>query len=91
MSDSILPSGCSASCVKDEASSRSTRRVAIGTPRGGDGGFNARWPWHLDPATISFAETTIEAFQTAVSAIEDDLDYWIEFGQVCIEGSRRSA
>jgi hypothetical protein len=29
---------------------------------------------------------TIEACQTAASAIGTDLDYWIDFGQVCIWG-----
>lgn len=58
----------------------------MGTPRRGDGGFNAPWVWHLDPATISFAEVTIEACQTRASAVEEDLDYWIEFGQVCVSG-----
>lgn len=59
---------------------------ALGTPRRGDGGFNAPYAWHLDPASITFAEVTIEACQAAASAIADDLDYWIGFGQVCIWG-----
>lgn len=59
---------------------------ALGTPRRGDGGFNAPWTWHIDPASVTFAEVTIEACQTAMSAIDDDLDYWIDFGQVCIWG-----
>lgn len=61
-------------------------RWVLGTPRRGDGGFNTGYSWHLDPATISFAEVTIEACQTAASAVADDLDYWIGFGQVCIWG-----
>ena len=61
-------------------------RWVLGTLRRGDGGFNAPWAWHLDPASISFAEITIEACQTAASAIADDIDYWIGFGQVCIWG-----
>ena len=59
---------------------------ALGTPRRGNGGFNAPYSWHIDPATITFAEVTIEACQAAASAIADDLDYWIGFGQVCIWG-----
>lgn len=59
---------------------------ALGTPRRGSGGFNGPYSWHIDPASITFAEVTIEACQTAASAIGDDLDYWIEFGQVCIWG-----
>lgn len=61
-------------------------RWLLGTLRRGDGGFNAPWTWHLDPASISFAEVTIEACQTRASAIANDLDYWIGFGQVCIWG-----
>ena len=61
-------------------------RWVTGRPVRGDGGFNTGYSWHLDPATISFAEVTIEACQTAASAVADDLDYWIGFGQVCIWG-----
>jgi hypothetical protein len=61
-------------------------RWMLGTIRRGDGAVNTGFNWHLDPATISFAEVTIEACQTAASAIADDLDYWIGFGQVCIWG-----
>jgi hypothetical protein len=61
-------------------------RWVVGTLRRGDGGFNAPWGWHLDPASISFAELTIEACQTAAAAIADDIDYWVGFGQVCIWG-----
>lgn len=59
---------------------------ALGTPRRGNGGFNAPYSWHLDPATITFAEVTIEACQAVASAVADDLDYWIGFGQVCLWG-----
>ena len=58
----------------------------LGTPRRGNGGFNAPYSWHLDPASITFAEVTIEACQSAASAVADDLDYWIGFGQVCLWG-----
>ena len=61
-------------------------RWAIGAPRRGDGGFNAPWHWHIDPATVSFAEITIEACQATPSYIEQNLDYWLRFGQVCIMG-----
>jgi hypothetical protein len=63
-----------------------TAQWALGTPRRGNGGFNAPYSWHLDPATITFAQLTIEACQTAASAVADDLDYWIGFGQVCLWG-----
>ena len=63
-----------------------TGQWALGTLRRGDGGFNGPWTWHIDPASVTFAEVTIEACQTVASAIDDDLDYWINFGQVCIWG-----
>lgn len=59
---------------------------ALGTPRRGDGGFNAPFTWHIDPSSVTFAEVTIEACQVSASMIADDLDYWINFGQVCIWG-----
>jgi hypothetical protein len=61
-------------------------RWVLGTPRVGDGGFNTGYLWHLDPESISFAEVTIEACQTAASAVNGNLSYWIGFGQVCIWG-----
>ncbi len=61
-------------------------RWAAGTPRRGDGGFNAPWHWYLDPTTVSFAQVTIEACQTGAAGVEDNLDYWLRFGQVCIPG-----
>ena len=65
-------------------------RWVTGVPARGDGGFNRPWSWHLDPATIEFAEVTAEACQTTAGAIGDDLDYWLRFGRVCI-GSRIEA
>ena|SRR5437016_9058135 len=59
-------------------------RWAVGAIRPGDGGFNAPWHWHLDPATVSFAEVTIEACQATPTYIDQTLDYWIAFGRVCI-------
>ena len=61
-------------------------RWLIGRPVRGNGDFNTGWAWHLDPASISFAEVTIEACQSAAGVVGDDLDYWIGFGQVCIWG-----
>lgn len=61
-------------------------RWVTGRPVRGNGGFNTGYSWHLDPGSIGFAEVTIEACQTAASAVADDLDYWIGFGQVCIWG-----
>jgi hypothetical protein len=61
-------------------------RWVVGAVRRGDGGVNASWSWHLDPTTIAFPEITIEACQATPEYIEQTLEYWITFGQVCISG-----
>lgn len=55
-----------------------------GTVRRGNGGHNAPWSWHLDPATVDFAEVTIEACQTTAAYVEEHLDEWMSYGTVCI-------
>lgn len=50
----------------------------------GDGGFNAPYGWHLDPATVEFADITIELCDGLPSFIDEDLDYWVDtVGQYC--------
>ena len=34
--------------------------IVAGTLRAGDGGFNAPWSWHMDPASIAFPDVAIE-------------------------------
>lgn len=63
-----------------------TQRWVVGAIRRGNGGVNSPWGWHLDPATIGFPEITIEACQATPEYIEQTVDYWIAFGQVCISG-----
>jgi hypothetical protein len=63
-----------------------TQRWVVGAIRRGDGGVNTSWSWHLDPTTIAFPESTIEACQATPEYIEQTLEYWITFGQVCISG-----
>lgn len=60
-------------------------RWVTGVPVRGSS-FNHGWSWHLDPPSISFAEVTIEACQTTLDYLEDNLDYWIDFGEVCVDG-----
>ncbi len=57
---------------------------SVGRLRPGNGGFNSPWSWHLDPETILFEEVTIEACQTWPSAVENELNYWLYFGHVCL-------
>ena len=65
-------------------------RFVIGALRAGNGGFNQPWSWHLDPSTIQIAVITIEACQTDIRGVEDDLEYWLQFqrtsGPPCIGG-----
>jgi hypothetical protein len=74
----------------DQLLASGQQRWVTGRLRVGHGGFNQPWSWHLDPATIELAEVTIEACQTTIRGVEDDLDYWLEFdrtvGPVCVGG-----
>jgi hypothetical protein len=46
-------------------------RIVLGRVLAGDGGFNAPWRWHLDPATISFAGAAADTW--CASDIEENL------------------
>ena len=48
-----------------------------GPLRAGNGDFNAPYPWHLDPDSITFSDATIEVCDGRPSMIEDDLEYWL--------------
>jgi hypothetical protein len=54
-------------------------KIICGTVRAGDGGFNAPWPWHLDPASIRFTDVVAEILdrcpQSAEVWIGDDHPY----------------
>jgi hypothetical protein len=52
----------------------------IGPLRAGDGGFNAPWSWHLDPAEVRFAEAAIEVCDGTPSYVEAHRD---EFPTYC--------
>lgn len=39
--------------------------------RDGDGGVNAPWSWHIDPATLEFADATIEVCDGLPEYVED--------------------
>jgi hypothetical protein len=57
---------------------RSQKRGVInGTLVAGDGGFNAPWSWHLDPATVHAAEAAIELCDGRPSMVEADRAYWL--------------
>ncbi len=45
-----------------------------GPVRRGDGGFNAPWSWHLDPAETRIVEASIEVCDGTPSYVEGHLD-----------------
>jgi hypothetical protein len=52
------------------------QRFTIGPLRRGDGGFNAPWSWHLDPAEVRLTEAAIEVCDGRPSYVETHLaDY----------------
>lgn len=54
----------------------------------GDGGFNAPWSWHMVPASIEFADVTIEVCDGRPSDVEADVDYWVDtVGRFCPWGT----
>jgi hypothetical protein len=57
----------------------------IGPLRRGDGGFNAPWSWHLDPAETSVAEVAIEVCDGRPTYVETNLD---DFPTYCPWGAR---
>lgn len=47
-------------------------RIPIGLiVRDGDGGVNAPWTWHIDPATLEFADFAIEVCDGLPAYVED--------------------
>lgn len=55
----------------------------VGRFRTGDGGFNAPWNWHHDPADVHLAEITAEGCQGCPRLVSQDPEYWTRFGQYC--------
>lgn len=46
--------------------------IPVGTVVRDDPGVNAPWSWHIDPATLEFAEITIEVCDGLPSYVEDE-------------------
>lgn len=47
-------------------------RIPVGRiVRDGDGGVNAPWSWHIDPASLEFADATIEVCDGLPQFVED--------------------
>jgi hypothetical protein len=51
-----------------------------GTIARGDGGVNAPWSWHLDSASIAFADAAIDICDVCPSYLEQNFDDWIRSG-----------
>jgi hypothetical protein len=67
---------------------RGNVRIVNGELRRGDGGFNQPWGWHLDPATVHFADLTAEVCDGRPSDVQGDLGYWVDVvGRYCPWGT----
>lgn len=57
--------------------------------RPGSGSFNRPYSWHMDPATVDFADLTIEVCDGCPNDVQQDLDYWLNtVGRFCPWSSR---
>lgn len=60
------------------------QKIVSGRLAPGDGGFNAPWSWHLEPATVELVDIAIELCDGCPSFIEDDPDFWFDsVGRYC--------
>jgi len=64
---------------------RRNQRFPIGALLRGDGGFNAPWSWHLDPAQVRMTEIAIEVCDGRPSYVEAHL---ADFPTYCPWGAR---
>lgn len=60
--------------------------IVAGTLRAGDGGFNAPWSWHMDPASVTFPDVVAEDCVGCPSFVQNDLSYWLQKGFYCAIG-----
>ncbi len=54
-----------------------TMGVIIGSLVSGDGGVNAPYQWHLDPATVAVVDVAAEVCDGRPSDVQGNLAYWI--------------
>lgn len=64
--------------LQEFAESGDTVPVLFGDLLPGDGGFNAPYDWHLDPATVEVVDLSIELCDGTPSFVQEELDYWLE-------------
>jgi len=63
------------------------QRFPAGPLLAGDGGFNAPWSWHIDPARLRFAEVAVEVCDGRPSYVEVHVDEYRRVGY-CPWGGR---
>lgn len=63
------------------------QRFPIGPLVPGDGGFNAPWSWHIDPAAMKLTEVAIEVCDGRPSYVEEHVDEYARTGY-CPWGGR---
>lgn len=71
-------------------SGESQANIPLAPVREGPGraDHNEPWSWHLHPDSLTMAEVTTEVCDGRPSAVEEDLDYWIEtVGRYCPWGA----
>lgn len=61
------------------------QQFPIGPLRAGNGGFNAPWSWHLDPAATRFVDAAIEVCDGRPSYVET---HQSEFSTYCPWGAK---
>ena len=54
---------------------KGTGLIIVGHADAGDGGFNQPWRWHLNPASIGFAQITVEVCDGCPSFVSAGQDY----------------
>lgn len=63
--------------------------ILTGELRAGSGQFNRPYSWHMDPATVGFADLTIEVCDGCPNDVQQDLNYWLNtVGRFCPWTSR---
>jgi hypothetical protein len=60
----------------------------IGPFREGNGGFNAPWSWHIDPAGAQMTEIAIEVCDGEPNYVEAHVQDYLQVGSYCPWGGR---
>ena len=55
-----------------------TKGVVHGRLVRGNGGFNAPWSWHVDPATVEVPDMSMELCDGQPGLVEEDVAEWVD-------------